>query len=154
MLVFGTFSLSAQESAKSDSITYSEAHKAKAIKLLKLLELEATIQKTLDHYLNTLLSQGDEMLAYKDIMLNFLTKHLTWEKLKDGYAKIYLESYTESELSDLVNFYKSKTGQKTIKLQSEIMIKSSTLAQEIVLANISELQTLISIKEQEANSLD
>jgi len=88
--------------------------------------------------------------AQKPILDSFFTKYnalireeMSWEKLKDPMADAYASVYTESEVKDIIKFYKSPAGQKMLVKMPELMQASMGIVQNSMknmMPKITELQ--------------
>lgn len=88
--------------------------------------------------------------AQKPILDSFFIKYnalireeMSWEKLKDPMADAYASVYTESEVKDIIKFYKSPAGQKMLAKMPELMQASMGIVQNSMknmMPKITELQ--------------
>tara|TARA_B110000967_G_scaffold205487_1_gene250128 strand:+ start:1589 stop:2092 length:504 start_codon:yes stop_codon:yes gene_type:complete len=62
---------------------------------------------------------------YYSKMVNVMREEMSWAKMKEPMINIYMNNFNEKEISDVIAFYKSDTGQafiaKTPKLTQESM---------------------------------
>ncbi|MFN6067013.1 MAG: DUF2059 domain-containing protein, partial [Pseudanabaena sp.] len=65
---------------------------------------------------------------------------------------IYDKYFTESELRDIIGFYKSPTGKKAINVLPQIMVDSMSRTNDILLPKMSRIMTEI-ISEELLNTL-
>lgn len=70
-----------------------------------------------------------ELEAMQAEMSSLMSDLLTWEELSEFTVTTYVEFFSEEELNELTDFYKSELGQKLIERQPEIMQKSMQWAQ-------------------------
>jgi hypothetical protein len=80
---------------------------------------------------------------FKTSMTEFLEKFLSWDVMKDLYAKIYMAQFTESELKDLSAFYKTPTGIKLMQRTPDIVQQSAAAGQKIVMEHQPELMEIM-----------
>lgn len=93
------------------------------------LNLNASQQKQIDELtteLNQLVGEG-----------------LSWEKLKPEYVKLMAEMFSEEELDDLLQFYRSKTGKALIAKSPEMMTKASSISQMRMAEMTPQIQKLM-----------
>jgi len=83
------------------------------------------------------------MAPLKDVMIKFFDTHILNDKLHDLTVNIYMEEYTEKELNDLINFYKTPTGKKTIEKFPEILMKTKMLIDKLIKDHEPELKSMI-----------
>ena len=53
----------------------------------------------------------------------YLDGKLSWDRMKGGYASVYADEFSESELEELVRFYSSPVGKKVLAGNGEVQIK-------------------------------
>jgi len=80
--------------------------------------------------------------AQKEIM-EWMGDFLDWEKMRDMYVDIYVDVFTEEELVELTQFYKSPLGRKLVEKMPELMQKSMQKTQAIMQKKMPELQQRI-----------
>ncbi len=65
-----------------------------------------------------------------------MRQELTWSTLKPQYVQIYKETFTQTEVNDLIRFYRTPSGRSLIDKMPVVMQKSMAVAQ-------GQLQTFI-----------
>ncbi len=85
----------------------------------------------------------DQKAKFKIIMLNFLSKYMSFADLKQEMARIYAEEFTEAELKEITRFYLTPVGKKTIEKLPALQQKSIAVAQQKLQAHLPELQQTI-----------
>jgi hypothetical protein len=75
---------------------------------------------------------------------NFFQENFNWDIMKPKLAKLYVDNYTEDELKDIIAFYKTPTGQKTLAKMPVLMQQSLVMSMAGVQANMPEFQRRIS----------
>lgn len=63
----------------------------------------------------------DTAQQYMQRIMDLVATEMSWDKLKPQMIDIYVEVYTESELSDIVAFYQSPAGKKFIAKMPELV---------------------------------
>ena len=114
-----------------------------AEELLNAMHIDKALQKTIEQMLEVQLQQKPAMQPYKNVMLEFLNKHMSYDSLKDDLVKLYADAFNEDELHEITKFYKTPTGQKTIEKLPELSSKGAQLGAAKVQNNISELKEMI-----------
>jgi len=80
---------------------------------------------------------------FMDKMWKLIMTELSWEQMKEDYIKIYADVFTEGELNDLINFYKSPAGVKYTDKMPELMKKTMEISQARTKKLLPELKKLI-----------
>lgn len=120
-----------------------EASKKSATKMLDAMNMELTLSQSIEQMLNLQLQQNPALAPYKDIMLGFLQKHMSYESLKDEMVQLYANEFTAKELDEITAFYKTKVGKKTVEKMPALMAAGGQIGAQRVQANMPELQSLI-----------
>ncbi len=111
--------------------------------LLEAMNVKVALQKSIDAMLDVQLRQRPAMRPYKDILLKFYRKYMSYESLKDDMVQIYADAFSEKELNEIAKFYRSPVGQKTIEKMPELLAKGAKLGIERVRKNLPELRSMI-----------
>lgn len=121
----------------------SKSHKAAAEALLKTMNVNKQMTAAVDQMVAMQVKANPAMAPFKDVMVKFLKKHMSYESLKDDLIKIYSETFTEQELKDLTKFYKTPLGKKLLEKQPALTQKAGELGAKKVQDNAAELRTMI-----------
>jgi hypothetical protein len=120
---------------------------ALADKLLDLTNTATFMQQTFETGIKPSLDQMRAKGAPADLVeaihaeaRNFFQENFNWETMKPKLAKLYADNYTEAELKDIIAFYQTPTGQKTIEKMPVLMQQSLVLSMSGVQANMPEFQ--------------
>ena len=87
--------------------------------------------------------QNPASAQFQPQMKAILNKYMSWASLKDDMAAAYMSEFTEPELNDLVNFYQTPLGKKTVEKLPALMQKGATMGQKRVQEHLPELQAAI-----------
>ncbi len=125
------------------AVAGEDTHRQAAEKLLYVADMEKALEESIEQMLNIQLQQKPSLAPYKEIMLRFLKKHMGFQSLKEDIVAIYIEEFTEKELNEIIAFYETPTGRKTIEKMPKLMAKGAQLGVSRVQQNIGELQQMI-----------
>jgi hypothetical protein len=92
-----------------------------------------------------LLLKDPEMEPYRDVILEWLRKNLSWKQLTPGLADVYVQTFTEDELRQLTAFYKSAVGQKALKQGSALNKAEAMAALDLLIEHHAELDAMIEV---------
>jgi hypothetical protein len=123
-----------------------------AEKLLNTVGMDKMFNQSIQQMLNIQMKQNPQLVPYKDVMLKFFNKYMSYSSLKNDIIKIYTDTFTQNELKDINNFYSTQTGKKTIKLMPMLMMKGNQLGVQKVQSHIQELQQMIDEETKRLNS--
>lgn len=137
MCIFLCFSCATTSGAPIGSV------EEEAESLFVSMKLSETYDETIEKSLEVQLQASPSMIPYKDVLLEFMKKYMSYESLKDELVAIYAAEFTAEELRDINNFYSTETGMKYALLSPELVAKGSELGVKRVQENMSELQEMI-----------
>ena len=99
-----------------NALRADEASQKKAAEsLLGLMGMEKLLSQSIDQMLALQVQQNPSLAPYQAQMKTFLNKYMSWASLKDDMAKVYMAEFTEAELNDLIKFYQTPLGKKTVE---------------------------------------
>lgn len=83
-----------------------------------------------------------EAAKYQQRLNEIMKEELSWSKLKGQFVDVYVDVFSEEELKELVEFYKSPLGQKLIVKMPQLMQESMGLAQKQMQSIIPKIKAL------------
>lgn len=120
-----------------------QAGTAEAFELLEALEMETLIAETIEQSTAMELEKNPALAPYRQVFLQFMTKHIGYEAIKADLAAMYAETFTAEEMNVLAEFYRTPVGRKSIKAMPDLMAIGSRYGQQRAQENISELQAMV-----------
>ncbi len=130
-----------------------EASKAEAEILLETINMQQILTQSIEQMLELQLQQNPAMAPYKHVMLQFLSKHMSYESLKPQMLAMYADAFTAAELKDINTFYHTETGKKTLSTMPQLMAQGGQIGAQKVQDNIQELQEMIKAESERIQSL-
>jgi hypothetical protein len=82
-------------------------------------------------------------------MRQFFAKYVSWEALRPQLLALYTDTFTESELRELIAFYKTPVGQKSIEVMPGLFQKGIDIGQKLVQDHLGELREAVRKKLEE-----
>lgn len=131
------------------SATPTAAQAAAAQRLFKSLKLEESLPSTIAGLVDSEVSHNPGLAPYRDVMLAFLRKYMTWEAMLPELTKLYTDTYTEGELKTLAVFYASPVGQKALTKTPELMSKTAGIGARVSQAHMEELTAALTARREE-----
>lgn len=133
-----------------------QPERALAEEMLNLLNVKETQEKALAMYKQIIEAQiqkldpksadpavqakANELLGK---VLDMVKEETTWDKMKEEYITLYAQTYTQSELKDIIAFYKTPSGQAFIKKQPELLKRSFQLGSKMMGGLIPKIQAMV-----------
>ncbi len=137
------------------ALTLSYASDAGAVKsaekLLEVMEMDKNYDRLMEQMADMQVQQNSAFADKKEAVMAFFNKYMGYEQLKPDLVAMYSDVYTEKELNDLIVFYKTPTGKKSVSLMPELAQKGSQLGVNKLMPHIDEL---IKIVQQESPKED
>lgn len=75
-------------------------------------------------------------------MTNVLKTEMSWAKMQPMMVNVYDKHFDEQEISDMLGFYKTQTGQKILKKMPEVMQESMQMSQSLVQDAMPKIQAI------------
>ena len=97
--------------------------------------------------------RNEKTYSVKNYITGEELKNLSFEKLKPEFIRIYTDAFSQQEIDDMIEFYQTPTGKKTIELMPDLMGQGAEIGQAKVQANIAELQDMIAEESKHIQAL-
>ena len=129
--------------AQPDKSGADPAHRQAALELCEVMQMESTLASSINTMMDIQMQQNPMLQQHRPALDAFFRKHMSWEALKDDFLSLYMESFTETELREMIAFYQTPTGKKAIKMMPELVQKGAQIGMRRVQQNKADLQRLI-----------
>jgi len=80
--------------------------------------------------------------AFRTKMFTAMKEEMNWQKMKAPMIEIYLKHFSEQEISDMIAFYKTPSGQSMIKKLPAVMTDSMMMGQNMMKNFIPKMQVM------------
>lgn len=128
---------------------FGQAESIKIVyKIFELTKAESLMNQVIDEMLTIQVRNNPNLAKYHDVMRQFLKQKLDFNILKGQMAEIYTSEFSRSELEELLKFYETDLGVKTIQKMPLILQKSMKLGESAISSHLPELQTMIREKQK------
>ncbi|RJG49097.1 DUF2059 domain-containing protein [Motilimonas pumila] len=122
---------------------------SEAEKLLNTVGMEQAMEQSIATMLDLQMQQNPALAPYKETMLAFFEKHMSFDSLKPDLIALYIEMFTEQELKQINQFYSTEAGKKAIRVMPELMQKGAMIGAQRVQTHQGELIEMMQKKEAE-----
>ncbi len=129
-----------------------DAHRQAAEQVLKLTNAHRMLEPMIRQMQQSQLKQLEEMKLSKEahvitkkyiLQMNELLKaELAWDKMEDDYINLYASVFSEKELGELVQFFKSSIGQKMVEKNPDLMHEVMLLGQNRLMNIMPQMQAI------------
>ena len=94
------------------TVTISKEHQRAAEELLEAMRYEQIADRSMYEEIEQGIRQHPHTESMRDIMYEFARKHLSFASMKTELVGAFCEEFSESELRELADFYRTPVGQK------------------------------------------
>lgn len=130
--------------AAASGVLADEARAVQAAEsLLTAANMETLLDDSIDQALALQIQQNPQLAPFEPVLREFFRKHMSYESLKGDLIDIYTDSFTAAELDEITAFYRTDTGQKTVRLMPALMQRGAQMGLNRVQDNLDELETMI-----------
>ena len=129
--------------ATAQDTLISDSHRAATLELLEAMHAQEGFEMGMAITTDLMARQLPQSEAARSAIDAFLAKYFTWTALQDKYVTLYASAFTESEVRDLLAFYRTPTGAKSADLMPIMARKGAELGQQEVMAHLPELLEML-----------
>jgi len=129
--------------------TPNAAHVAAALELFQSIKLQESIPNTSGAMIDSEIARNPNMQPYRDVMLKWLQKYMTWDLMRPELVQLYTDTYTEPELKQLAAFYRTPLGQKTMAKMPELLQRTAMIGARLGSAHSDELKAAMNARTEE-----
>ncbi|WP_323973541.1 DUF2059 domain-containing protein [Aeromonas hydrophila] len=86
---------------------------------------------------------AQELAQHRDVLEAWVSRYLSWGAMSTEVAAIYRKHFTEAELKQLIAFYQSPIGKKSLDTMPAIFQESSLVGQSLAERNMPALQAML-----------
>ena len=140
VLLFISLDVFSQGNSDSKEIAY---------KLFEITNMKDLMDQSINNIIDVQIRSNPNLAVYEGVMKEFAKDILNFDSLKSEYAQLYIEEFTKDELEELVEFYKTDLGQKTIIKMPFIMQKGMLIGEREMSRNMDKLNNVILQRQKE-----
>lgn len=117
-----------------------DSHRASVEKLLLVTNQDQLLEQVYPQIKQLVLGQVQQLDVpreqsplieeYFDKIFNVMKEEMSWDKIKNDFIQLYMSVYTEAEINELIAFYESPIGQKTLEKMPLLMQESMAISQK------------------------
>ncbi len=131
----------------------ADSHRTAAAELLVLMDADSQMMGGAQAIADTMLQQNPTLRPFRDVLLEWATRYLTWEKFEVKLVDMYVDVFTESELREMIAFYNTPTGRKSVEMGPTLMQRGAMLGGEVASEHAAELEAMIEARANELEAL-
>jgi len=120
-----------------------DARVAAARELLQALDMRQVLESAMAASFDAQLKANPALEPYRDVMLQWARTYVTWEAFEPKLVELYAQSFTVDEVHDMIAFYSTPTGHKSLTMLPELMQKGGEIGAGIAAEHQAELAAMI-----------
>lgn len=88
--------------------------------------------------------QGNPAFSdYREVFIDWAELVMTWDNMKAPMIDLYVRTYTEAEIRELIEFYDTPIGQKSLEVMPELTRRGAQIGADLGAAHQAELREMI-----------
>ena len=113
-------------------------------------------EQSFETILKQQLEQMPQLAPYANVLRDFYREQLGWSVLEPDLTRIYLEVFSEAEVTEMVAFYQTPLGQKMLARMPQLLAKSNEVTSRRMQAAMPQLMQRLeaAMRKQAAPSAD
>ncbi len=131
-------------------------NKTAALKeLFEISHIEKSYNKMIDIATKRVIAKKPILIYGKKEIKEFYKKYLSWKAIEPEAIKLYAKYFTLEEINELIKFYKTDVGQKSIKIFPKLTLEAQKIGYKMVMKHKDELKKIMKkIDERVKKELD
>jgi uncharacterized protein len=121
----------------------AQSHRKAAENLLLVMEVDKSLPKVVEQVVETQIQQNPQLAPQREVLQRFLTKYVNWESVKEETITAYTHEFTEPELKQLTEFYKTPVGKKASEKMPQLAFLAGQLGLKKAQAHQAELRQML-----------
>ena len=136
----------------STAIASTDSHRQAVEEMLSVSRVDKMIEPMLDKVMTMIQQQMSQLnipenkkpivQKYNQKIVEVLRQEMRWENMQTEFIDLYLQVYTEQEIKELTEFYRSPLGQKMLDKMPELMQASMQISQSLLQKTLPKIQQL------------
>lgn len=119
-----------------------------ARELTTMLDLAGNASAGVEVMLDLMQSQNPQLAEFRGVLERWMHKIFNSEEAAEAFARVYAESFTETELRDVVAFMRTPSGRRFAAAQGELMRRGAEVGQRLAEDNQDELMQMLEAEMQ------
>jgi hypothetical protein len=113
------------------------------------MKLQENLSETANAMIDSEVGRNPGLTPYREVMVTWLKKYMTWEAMQPELTKMYTEAFTEDELKQMAAFYGSPAGKKSLEKLPEMMQRTAMTGARLSQPHSDELRAAMTAKSEE-----
>jgi len=128
----------------------SQAQRAAATELLVAMRVPELLNSQVQASMTADLRTAPQLAGMEDVFQEFARRYVSWEALREQYVEIYAAAFTEDEMREMTDFFRSEAGQKLARTAPRLTAQAAALGERAIQQHRGELEQMIRARLQPA----
>lgn len=113
--------------------------------LADLLGSEIQLMEMHGELVAALIKSNPDMAPYQTTIMSWAEQYITWEAIEQQTARMYQQYFTDEELQDILDFYRSTTGKKLLLLMPTLFREGNLIGENLAMEHRSALIEMLRV---------
>ncbi|HYU31394.1 MAG TPA: DUF2059 domain-containing protein [Thermoanaerobaculia bacterium] len=127
----------------------TRGHREAAAALLDVMKEAQDLAGVVGPLVEAQIRANPQIEPFRDILLDWTARYFNWDAIGPQMIDLYMRTFTESELRDLVAFYRTPTGRKALEKMPALMQEGVKIGESIAQQHSGELENMIKARTRE-----
>jgi len=91
---------------------------------------------------DAMVQQNPTLRPFRDVIIDWAERYMTWESIEDEFAALYVDEFTEEELRELIAFYETPVGRKSVDAMPRLMKQGAMIGARLGPQHSGELRVM------------
>ena len=128
---------------KAASPSTPASHRKAVEELFNQIDMPGTVNQTVVQVSAALTGAAAEDGVYKDAVDAYVRKYVGWDAMKEEIIALYMKTFTEKEITELITFYNTSAGRKVLAQSPEIGATISVSVHNRLVEHSAELKQMM-----------
>lgn len=138
----------AHPAAAQQRAAVAPSHRAAIEELFAALGAEREMTTGVDAEIRAAIAREPRLAEYEPMMLAHARRYLRWADIKEDFVRAYARTYTEAETRQLAAFYRTPVGQKSLRVQGQLLAEARRITQARLRPHAQQLSDAILARER------
>ena len=128
-------------------------HREAAQELLRLMDAEKNAAAAAQAFLDVIVRQNAQMQDFRDVLVKWANDTLSWDRMEPRMTDLYMRTFTEAEIREIIAFHKTPTGQKMLQQTPMLMQEGMKIGADLARERQGELEKAIKARQKELSEM-
>ena len=121
----------------------AQAEKGANVRLVALLGGHEQVLQIHEALIDALTLTNPELARHQETIASWARQYITQEALEERLAAMYSQYFTDEELTQMIIFYGSDTGKKTVRLMPILLRETRAIGRDLAEEHKADLQRML-----------